>query len=117
MELTVAGAVVAIAVAFVGGGGFTKLVEIIGDKRRGATEKRRAEIDAMATQLAAAFIARDAAYAERDRALEDRRGALAREDRSARRERMALEHAHELRSQLLQAGVPSSVLPVFDLGD
>ena len=80
---------VTLAVAFVGGTGFAKLVGVIGDRWRGATERRRAEVDRMAKQL-------------KD---------------SQRRERIATEHAHEVRVLALQAGVPSSKLPVLDFRD
>lgn len=94
---------VTVAVAFVGGTGFAKLVEVVGDRWRGATERRRAEVDRIAAQMSAAVARADAAVAERDNA--------------RRRERIATEHAHELRVLVLQAGVPSSQLPVLDFRD
>lgn len=90
------GLLVAVCVAFAGGSGFAKIVEIISDRIRGASARRRAEIDKMASQLS--------------RAVDE-------EKRLSRRERICLEYISELRRMLLDQGVPSSELPKFDLGD
>ncbi len=89
------GAIVALAVAFVGGSAFAKIVEIVGDRWRGATERRRAEVDAIARQLAEA----EAAEAE-----------------AARDRRIALELLSATRRIALDHGVPLSDLPPVDLG-
>ena len=80
---------VPIAVAFAGGTALTKLVDVVYDRWKGATEQRRTEVDRMARQV------KDA----------------------RRRERIAVEHAHEVRVVALRAGVPSSGLPVLDFGE
>lgn len=80
---------VPLAVAFAGGTALTKIIDVIYDKAKGASERRRSEVDRMAKQL------KDA----------------------QRRERIATEHAHEVRVLALQAGVPSSKLPVLDFRD
>ena len=80
---------VPLAIAFAGGTALTKIIDVIYDKAKGASERRRTEVDRMARQL------KDA----------------------QRRERIATEHAHEVRVLALQAGVPSSKLPVLDFRD
>lgn len=97
------GIVVALSVAFIGGSGFSKIVEVISDRVKGASARRRAEVDSMAAQLAQAFT--------------DKELARAAEERSSRRERVALEQVSELRRMLLDRGVPSSELPILNLGD
>lgn len=93
MEL---GVVVTLAVAFVGGSGFTKLLEVLGDRWRGATERRRAEVDAAAAEARAARVAADEAVRER---------------------RIALELLSATRRVALDHGVPWSALPPVELGD
>lgn len=90
------GLAVTVAAAFVGGTGFSKLIEVAVDRWKGRTEKRRTEIDRMSKQLSEALDA---------------------EDRAARRVRITLEHASELRRMLLDRGVTSAELPVLDLGE
>lgn len=80
---------VPIAVAFAGGTALTKLIDVVYDKLKGATERRRTEVDRIAKQL------KDA----------------------RRRERLAVEHAHEVRVLALRAGVPSAAMPVLDFRD
>lgn len=80
---------VPIAVAFAGGTALTKLIDVVYDKLKGATERRRTEVDRIAKQL------KDA----------------------QRRERLAIEHAHEVRVIALRAGVPSTAMPVLDFRD
>lgn len=80
---------VPIAVAFAGGTALTKLIDVVYDKLKGATERRRTEVDRIAKQL------KDA----------------------QRRERLAIEHAHEVRVIALRAGVPSAAMPVLDFRD
>lgn len=80
---------VPIAVAFAGGTALAKIIDVIYDRVKGATERRRTEVDRMAKQL------KDA----------------------QRRERIATEHAHEVRVLALRAGVPSSDMPVLDFKD
>lgn len=80
---------VPIAVAFAGGTALAKIIDVIYDRVKGATERRRTEVDRMAKQL-------------KD---------------SRRRERIATEHAHEVRVIALQAGVPSASMPVLDFRD
>lgn len=80
---------VPIAVAFAGGTALAKLIDVIYDRVKGATERRRTEVDRIAKQM------KDA----------------------RRRERLAVEHAHEVRVIALRAGVPSSDLPVLDFRD
>ena len=80
---------VPIAVAFAGGTALTKLIDVVYDKLKGATERRRTEVDRIAKQL------KDA----------------------RRRERLAIEHAHEVRVLALRAGVASAEMPVLDFRD
>ena len=80
---------VPIAVAFAGGTALTKLIDVVYDKLKGATERRRTEVDRIAKQL------RDA----------------------QRRERLAIEHAHEMRVIALRAGVASADMPMLDFRD
>lgn len=87
---------VAVAVAFVAGQGFGKLVEIIGGWLVGTTSRRRSEVDRIS-----ALLTETQAQAKM----------------SARRERIATEHAHEVRVLALQAGVPSSQMPALDFKD
>lgn len=87
---------VTVAVAFVAGQGFSKLIEIIGGLVTKTASKRRTEVDrisAIATE------------------------AQARVKVAERRERIAIEHAHEVRVLALQAGIPSSELPALDFRD
>lgn len=87
---------VTVAVAFVAGQGFGKLVEMIGGWLAGTTSRRRSEVDRISARLTEA---------------------QAQAKVSARRERIATEHAHEVRVLALQAGVPSSKMPVLDFKD
>lgn len=80
---------VPIAVAFAGGTALTKLIDVVYDKLKGATERRRTEVDRIAKQL------KDA----------------------QRRERLAIEHAHEMRVIALRAGVASVDMPLLDFRD
>lgn len=80
---------VPIAVAFAGGTALAKIIDVIYDRVKGATERHRTEVNQMAKQL---------------------------ED-SQRRERIATEHAHEVRVIALRAGVSSADLPVLDFRD
>lgn len=80
---------VPIAVAAVGGGGLAKLIEVVVDRWKGRTEKRRAEVDRIARQL------RDA----------------------RRRERLATEWGHKNAVLAIRAGVPDDKLPVLDFRD
>lgn len=80
---------VPVAVAFAGGTALAKIIDVIYDRVKGATERRRTEVDRMARQL------KDA----------------------QRRERIATEHAHEVRVIALRAGVPSADLPLLDFRD
>ena len=80
---------VPVAVAFAGGTALAKIIDVIYDRMKGATERRRTEVDRMAKQL-------------KD---------------SQRRERIATEHAHEVRVIALRAGVPSADLPLLDFRD
>lgn len=94
---------VALAVAFVAGQGFGKLVDMIGGWVTKATRKRRTEVDRIS----------EVAVDAQARA----RVAEAQAKTAARRERIAVEHAHEVRVIAVQAGVPSSQLPVLDFKD
>lgn len=87
---------VAVAVAFVAGQGFSKLIEMIGSWWAGTASRRRSEVDRISKLLTEA---------------------QAQAKVSARRERIATEHAHEVRVLALQAGVPSSKMPVLDFKD
>lgn len=80
---------VSLAVAFAGGTALAKIVDVLYDRWKGVTERRRSEVDRIAKQL------KDA----------------------RRRERIAVEHAHEVRVIALQAGVSSAKLPVLDFQD
>ena len=80
---------VPVAVAFAGGTALAKIIDVIYDRVKGATERRRTEVDRMARQL------KDA----------------------QRRERIATEHAHEVRVIALRAGVASADLPLLDFRD
>lgn len=80
---------VLIAVSAVGGGGLAKLVEVVADRWKGRTEKRRAEVDRIAKQL------RDA----------------------QRRERIAVEWGHANAVLALRAGVPHDKLPTLNFRD
>lgn len=96
------GVLVGLAVAFISGQGFGKIVEILGDRWKGATARRRAEVDE-ATRLTREAEAKAAAAAVlAEDALRDRRITL--ELLSATR-RVALDH-----------GVPLAALPPVDLG-
>lgn len=83
------GLLVAVAVAFIGGNGFAKILEIVSDNIRGATSKRRAEVDRMARQLRNA----------------------------QRRERLATEWGHKNAVLAIRAGVTDDKLPVLDFRD
>lgn len=94
---------VTVAVAFVAGQGFAKLIEMIGSLWAGTASRRRSEVDrisAVATEAQAQVKVYEA------------QAKIA-----ARRERIAVEHAHEVRVIALQAGVPSAKLPVLDFKD
>ena len=80
---------VPILVALAGGSALTKIIDVVYDRARGATERRRAEVDRMARQL------KDA----------------------QRRERIAIEHAHEMRVIALSAGVSSTDMPILNFRD
>lgn len=81
---------VVIAVAFVGGQGFAKVLEMIKDWRAGRTAARRNEVDRMATLLAEA----------------DARATVA-----ERQARIATENMHETRVIALRLGAKSADLP------
>ena len=87
---------VTVAVAFVAGQGFGKLVEMIVGWLVGTTSRKRSEVDRISMLLAEA---------------------QAQAKVAARRERIATEHAHEVRVLALQAGVPSSKMPVLNFKD
>lgn len=87
---------VVIAVAFVGGQGFGKMVDIFKDWRTGRAASRRAEVDHMATLLAEAE---------------------ARVTVAERRSRIATELMHETRVVALSLGAKSADLPPVDFKD
>ena len=87
---------VSIAVAFVAGQGFSKLIEMVAGWWSQSTSRKRSEVDRISQLLTEA---------------------QAQAKVSARRERIATEHAHEVRVLALQAGVPSSKMPVLDFRD
>lgn len=76
---------VPIAVAFAGGTALAKLIDVLYDRWKGVTDRRRSEVDRIAKQL----------------------------NDAQRRARIAVEHAHEVRVIALRAGVPSSEMPVL----
>ena len=76
-----------VIVAAVGGGGLAKLVDVIADKVKGRTERRRAEVDRIAKQL------RDA----------------------RRREHLTLVWGRRLELLAVAYGVPEEQMPVLDL--
>lgn len=98
MEL---GWIVGLAVAFVGGQGFGKIVDILFDMAKGASGRRRAEVDSAAKVAGAAKAEAVVANALAEDAIRDRRIAL--ELLSATR-RIALDH-----------GVPLGDLPKVKL--
>lgn len=87
---------VVIAVAFVGGQGFGKVLEIFRDWRTGRTRAQRAEVDRMAKHLAEAN---------------------ARVRVAERRERLATEWGHKNAVLAIRMGVPESAMPVLDFRD
>lgn len=76
-----------VIVAAVGGGGLAKLVDVIFDKVKGRTERRRAEVDRIAKQL------------------HDAR----------RREHLTLVWGRRLELLAVAYGVPEDKMPVLDL--
>lgn len=76
-----------VIVAAVGGGGLAKLVDVIADKVKGRTERRRAEVDRIAKQL----------YDAR------------------RREHLTLVWGRRLELLAVAYGVPEDKMPVLDL--
>lgn len=87
---------VPVAVAFLAGGGFKTVVEIVRDWWTKAAGKRRGEVDRMAKLLAEAEAARKVAE---------------------RRERIATEWGHLNRVAAISAGVPASELHELDFRD
>lgn len=80
---------VPIAVALVGGSALTKVIDVIYDRAKGATERRRGEVDRIAKQL------KDA----------------------ERRERIAVEWGHRNAVAAIRAGVLERDMPVLDFQD
>lgn len=76
-------------VAFIGGSALTKVIEIVADRWKGATERRRSEVDRMARQLRAA----------------------------QRREHLAILWGRRLEIIAVSYGVPESEMPVLDFKD
>lgn len=77
---------VPLAVAFFGGTGLAKIIDVIYDRIKGATQRRRAEVDRMAKQL-------------RD---------------SRRREHLAIVWGRRLELIAVKYHVPESEMPVLD---
>lgn len=87
---------VALAVAFVGGQGFSKALEIFKDWRTGRSQEKRAEVDRMARHLAEAN---------------------ARVRVAERRERIATEWGHRNAVLAIRAGVLQADMPELDFRD
>lgn len=80
---------VPIAVAFAGGTALTKIIDVIYDRVKGATERRRSEVDRMARQLRS----------------------------SQRREHLAIVWGRRLELLAVKYGAPESEMPVLDFRD
>jgi hypothetical protein len=104
------GVLVAIAVAFVGGQGFAKLVDFLSDQIKGASGRRRTEVDAAAKVAENAKAETITAKAETAQALDRLEDALT--DR-----RVTLELLSATRRIALDYGVPFEKLPAVELGD
>ena len=87
---------VALAVAFVAGNGFGKLLEIVSGWWSSSTTRKRSEVDRMSALLTEA----------------DARARV-----SARRERLATEWGHRNAVLAIRAGVPEEHMPVLDFKD
>ncbi|MGW9021252.1 hypothetical protein ACWGOE_07210 [Leucobacter chromiiresistens] len=105
MEL---GEIVALVISFVGGTGFSKILDIIIGKVQGATDRKRAEVDRMAKLLADAE-AKVVTANTRTEAAE------ARKDAAERDRRIVLELISATRRIALDHGVPLDRLPRVEL--
>lgn len=111
---------VTLIVGIGGGGTVVAVVRLLLERRDGAGDRHRAELDRAAAATAAERTARLEAekqyrveLAAAEAAIEE---AEAEEERRARRERMALELLSATRRVALDHGVPYGALPPVDLG-
>lgn len=87
---------VALAVAFVAGQGFGKLIEIVTGWWSNSTKRKRSEVDRMSALLAEAE---------------------ARAKVAGRRERLATEWGHRNAIIAIRAGVPEADMPILNFRD
>lgn len=80
---------VPVAVAFAGGTGLAKIIDVLLDRWKGSTDRRRNEVDRIARQLRVA----------------------------SRRERIAVEWGHRNAVLAIRAGVPEKDMPVLNFQD